>query len=125
MKSWYTLVHREFLEHRIAFVYVPAALVSVLFTALIVAVFSSTTSIDTGGFVQTPAMLYEGLFLIVAVLWTGYLLIGLFFYFADSFSADRRNNAMLFWRSMPQSDLKILASKMLAGATIFPLLILG
>ena len=28
MKSWYTLVHREFLEHRIAFVYVPAVLVT-------------------------------------------------------------------------------------------------
>ena len=125
MKSWYTLVRREFLEHRGAFVYVPAVLVTALLAAIIIAVFSSAMSIDTGGFVPTPAMLYEGLVLIVVALWTGYLLIGLFFYFADSFSADQRNNAMLFWRSMPQSDLKILASKMLAGATIFPLLILG
>jgi ABC-2 type transport system permease protein len=125
MKSWYTLVHREFLEHRVAFVYAPAALVTALLAAIVVAAFSSTVSIDAGGFVPTPAMLYSGLLLIVVVLWTGYLLIALFFYFADSFSADRRNNAILFWRSMPQSDLKILTSKMLAGATIFPALILG
>ena len=125
MKSWYALVHREFLEHRGAFVYAPAALVTALLATIIIAALSSTFSIDANGFVPPPAMLYEGLFLIVVELWTGYLLFALFFYFADSFSADQRNNAMLFWRSMPQSDLKILASKLLAGATIFPVLIVG
>ena len=29
--------------------------------------------------------------------------VALFFYFADAFSADRRNNSMLFWKSMPVS----------------------
>jgi ABC-2 type transport system permease protein len=125
MKSWYALVHREFLEHRGAFVYAPAVLTIVLLGALIVAAFSSDINIDTGNFVPPAAMLYEGPLLVAVVLWTSYLMISLFFYFADSFSADRRDNAMLFWRSMPQSDLKILASKMLAGATIFPLLIFG
>ena len=41
-------------------------------------------------------------------LWLAYLAVALFFYFGDAFSADRRNNAMLFWKSMPVSDLKIL-----------------
>jgi ABC-2 type transport system permease protein len=125
MKSWYALVHREYLEHRGAFVYAPAALTTVLLGALVIAAFSSDINIDTGNFVPPPAMLYEGPLLVAVVLWTSYLMISLFFYFADAFSADRRDNAMLFWRSMPQSDLKILASKILAGATIFPLLILG
>ena len=53
----------------------------------------------------------------IALLWFGYLLIALFFYFADAFSADRRNNAMLFWKSMPQGDFKILLSKLVAGLT--------
>ena len=55
-----------------------------------------------------------------ALLWGVYLLVTLFFYFADAFSADRRNNAMLFWKSMPVSDLKMLTSKMLAGLAVLP-----
>ena len=59
----------------------------------------------------------------MGVLWFVYLMVALFFYFADAFNADRRNNAMLFWKSMPQSDFKMLMSKMLAGMTILPALI--
>ena len=64
-------------------------------------------------------------FLGMAALWFVYLMVALFFYFADAFNADRRNNAMLFWKSMPVSDFSILGSKMLAGLTIFPALIFG
>lgn len=125
MKSWYALVQREFLEHRGAFVYAPAALVAVLLGAILLAFASSQFQVVRDGFSPEPLMLYEGLYLAVVKVWTSYLMIGLFFYFADAFSADRKSNALLFWKSMPQSDLKILASKILAGATIFPLLILG
>ncbi|MEX0860421.1 MAG: hypothetical protein WD017_05745, partial [Cucumibacter sp.] len=125
MKSWYALVQREFLEHRGAFVYAPAALVAILLGAILLAFASSQFQVARDGFSPEPLMLYEGLYLGVVKVWTSYLMIGLFFYFADSFSADRKNNALLFWKSMPQSDLKILASKIFAGATIFPLLILG
>jgi ABC-2 type transport system permease protein len=48
----------------------------------------------------------------------------MFFYFGDAFAADRRNNAMFFWKSMPVSDLKMVLSKMLAGTFLFPLIIL-
>ncbi len=58
---------------------------------------------------------FEFGFLALSALWMVYLMATLFFYFADAFSADSRNNAMLFWKSMPQSDFKILASKLTAG----------
>ena len=61
----------------------------------------------------------------VGAMWGAYLLVALYFYYADAFSADQRNNSMLFWKSMPQSDLKILTSKAVSGLTIFPLIILG
>ena len=61
----------------------------------------------------------------VSLLWFAYLMAALFFYYADAFNADRRNNAMLFWKSMPVSDFTQLGSKMLAGLTLFPLLILA
>src|SRR5690606_24546070 len=53
-----------------------------------------------------------------------YLIIMLFFYYADAFSADSRNNSMLFWKSMPQSDLKIFGSKVATSLTVFPTAIL-
>ena len=125
MKSLTALIKREYLEHRGAFLYAPG----VILVLLTVVMFSG---IGFGRFaaVQKVAVLsaskaFEFGTLALSALWMAYLLIALFFYFADAFSADIRNNAMLFWKSMPQSDFKILASKMLAGLTIFPALILG
>ena len=126
MKSLTALIKREYLEHRGAFLYAPA----VILVALAVIAFSGAA---LGRFdfyaVGVSALFdlkgFEFSFLAVSALWFFYLLMALFFYFADAFSADSRNNAMLFWKSMPQSDFKILGSKMLAGMTVFPALIVG
>ena len=83
----------------------------------------------TGRLVTSAALIlflaFEVGFLGMGALWFVYLMAALFFYYADAFNADRRNNAMFFWKSMPLSDFKILSSKMLAGLTIFPALIFG
>ena len=125
MKSWLALLQREFLEHRGAFLYAPAAIVVALIVAVVLGFF--TGQFRAGGAVVEPARLplYDAIYLGAVKVWASYLMITLFFYFADAFSADRKNNAILFWKSMPQSDLKVLGSKLLAGATIFPLMIVG
>lgn len=123
MRAFIALIRREFYEHRGAFLYAPAILVG-LFTLFIVMGFvSGHYRFDFKPAMPVQYRLFDGLYFGVAALWWFYLSAALFFYFADSFNADRRNNAMLFWKSMPQSDLKILASKMVAGLTIFPALI--
>jgi ABC-2 type transport system permease protein len=63
-------------------------------------------------------------YLVLLALWLAYLGVALFFYFGDAFSADRRNNAMLFWKSMPVTDAKVLTSKTLSGLLLFPAIIL-
>jgi ABC-2 type transport system permease protein len=68
---------------------------------------------------------YETAFALGAAGWLVYLIIMLFFYYGDAFSADSRNNSMLFWKSMPQSDLKIFGSKVAASLTVFPAAILA
>jgi ABC-2 type transport system permease protein len=71
-----------------------------------------------------PALkMFEMGYLMLLALWMAYLAVSLFFFFGDAFSADRRNNAMLFWKSMPVTDLKVLASKALAGLVMFPLMV--
>ncbi len=120
MRAIAALIKREFLEHRGAFVYAPIVLLVIVAVAVLFALM-----IDDGTLEPPPWPLPNGVEIYrvgiagAFLAWSVYLLIGLFFYYADAFSADRRNNALLFWKSMPQSDLKVLTSKALSGITIF------
>lgn len=120
MRAMTALIKREYLEHRGAFFYAPGILLVIVGVAAIFAVLTGSGDIEfPGRRIPTGAQFYEVGVASVFGLWSIYLLIGLFFYYADSFSADRRDNALLFWKSMPQSDLKVLTSKALSGITVF------
>lgn len=125
IKSWRALLVREYLEHRMAFLYFPLGILGLLAVSA-----ASGFAVNRSHFIQNVELaftwkLFELGYLIVLALWIAYLGVALFFYFGDAFSADRRNNAMLFWKSMPVSDFKMVASKFLAGITMFPLLVFG
>lgn len=126
MRAMTALIKREFLEHRAAFLYAPAIILGVLtlvvFYGLLVRPFEPDMM---PGQLSGSLLIYQIGLAGAFGAWAVYTAIGLFFYYADAFSADRRNNALLFWKSMPQSDLKVLTSKALAGITIFPALIVG
>ena len=122
MKAFIALVHREFLEHRGAFLLRPLILVALLFGP---AIFAFTFGRLDAAFPapcsrRRPCGSMKWGSWPSAVAWCLYLLGTLFFYCADGFSADRRNNAMLFWKSMPVSDFKMLMAKLTATLTIFP-----
>lgn len=122
MKAFFALVHREFIEHRGAFFIAPLVLVGVVFALTILAF--SVDRLDTrfSGQLLTvvPTWVFEAGFAGLAAAWVLYLGFVLFFYCADGFAADKRNNAMLFWKSMPVSDFKVLVSKLVAALTILP-----
>ena len=123
IKSWRALLVREYLEHRMAFLYFPLGILGLLALSA-----ASGFAVNRAHFIQNVDIgrtwkLFELGYLIVIALWIAYLGIALFFYFGDAFSADRRNNAMLFWKSMPIGDLKMVVSKFLAGVTMFPLIV--
>jgi ABC-2 type transport system permease protein len=123
IKSWRALFVREYLEHRIAFLWFPLGIVALLAISVISALGLHRIRVDS--FLLPEALkVYEIGYLVLLALWMAYLAVALFFYFGDAFSADRRNNAMFFWKSMPVSDLKILASKYFSGSFVFPAVIL-
>lgn len=124
MKSTIALIRREYLEHRGAFLYAPMVILGLLTLGTATAIMSGRSRIGMASDLPNLQKFFEVAYGSLASMWWFYLLIALFFYFADAFNADRRNNSMLFWKSMPQSDFKILGSKLLAGITLFPLLIL-
>lgn len=123
MKSMVALVKREFLEHRGAFFYAPMLILGLMTLVMLSGITFGRIEVLQKVGIVTGAKGFEFGFLALSGLWMLYLLAALFFYFADAFSADSRNNSMLFWKSMPQSDFKMLASKMTAGLTLFPALI--
>jgi ABC-2 type transport system permease protein len=122
MKAFAALVHREFLEHRGAFFIAPLVLVGVTFALAILAFGVDRVDTRFSGQLLTvvPTWVFEAGFAGLAVGWLIYLGFVLFFYCADGFAADKRDNAMLFWKSMPVSDLKVLLSKLTAAVTILP-----
>jgi ABC-2 type transport system permease protein len=123
LSSWRALLVREYLEHRVSFQWAPLGILALLAASGISAI--SFGRID--GLNEFPvfnaAKIFELGYLVLLALWLAYTSAAVFFYFGDAFSADRRNNAMLFWKSMPVTDAKILTSKTLSGLLYFPAVI--
>jgi ABC-2 type transport system permease protein len=124
MQAMIALIKREYLEHRGAFILGPTILLGLMLLAALYMTWSASVDSDMGGDLPSALRFYEAAFAILVAGWWLYLLIMLFFYFADAFSSDSRNNSMLFWKSMPQTDLKIFGTKMAAAFTVFPAAIL-
>ncbi|WP_419910862.1 hypothetical protein [Hoeflea sp.] len=125
MRVMTALIKREYLEHRGAFLYAPAILLAVVAIIVLFAILTGSSAVDLPTTaVPAGVILYQIAIGGTFILWSAYLMIVLFFYYADSFSADRRNNALLFWKSMPQSDFTVLSSKALSGITVFLVLII-
>ena len=122
MKAFLALMHREFIEHRGAFLIAPLILVAVVLALTLLAFSADRLDTRFSGQLLTvvPNWVFEAGFAGLAAGWLAYLGFVLFFYCADGFAADKRDNAMLFWKSMPVSDLKVLSSKLAAAMTILP-----
>ena len=122
MKAFVALVHRELIEHKGAFLYGPLLLVVVMFGATVLAFSVGRVDAKFSGALLTvaPLRIYELGFLGFGIAWSLYLMATLFFYCADGFAADKRNNSMLFWKSMPVSDVKVLIAKLTAAITLLP-----
>jgi ABC-2 type transport system permease protein len=123
LKSWWALITREYLEHRIAFFYFPLGILGLFAISAVSSLTFNRFRFAGDYHLGSTLKIFELGYLILIALWLAYTAVALFFYYGDAFSADRRNNAMYFWKSMPVSDIKVLASKFLAGVTLFPALI--
>ncbi|WP_404406476.1 hypothetical protein [Pelagibacterium halotolerans] len=124
MRAFIALIKREYIEHKLAFVVAPMVLIGLMLAAALYGMVGHSVDASFSNGPSSSLRLYEAFLSVSIAGWWIYLLITLTFYYANAFSADGRNNAMLFWKSMPQSDLKILSSKVAAGLTIFPAAIL-
>ncbi len=120
MRAFVALIRRELIEHRGAFLFAPAILLTVLTAGVLLSILTGRLRLPFEVTVPAALKFYEVGLLAMTQVWWFYLLAALIFYYADAFTADRRNNSMLFWKSMPVSDFTVLLSKLVAGLTVFP-----
>jgi ABC-2 type transport system permease protein len=66
----------------------------------------------------------DSLFTGVSVIWFATLWVVIIFYLLGALYDDRRDRSVLFWKSMPVSDTITVASKLLAGLVLAPLIYL-
>ena len=115
MRKLLALWRRELIEHRGAFVWAPLIIFGLfLLTVLSIVTRARFELPPEIGFLPVRRIYEDGV-VVAFILWWAYFAAALFFYLADAFSADRRNNAMLFWKSMPVSDFGMLLSKLTFG----------
>ena len=139
---FFTMIRREIQEHKVAFIYAPFAVASVL-CLVIASVYFGITDIQTEEF-NFSTEIYdeeyqEGMLLAspeekARVIRAGLIFLGLpilltvgfglLAYSLSTFADERKDKSLIFWRSMPISDLTTVLSKLLFVIFIVPLLVM-
>ncbi|NGP52572.1 hypothetical protein G6N75_03575 [Thioalkalivibrio sp. XN8] len=131
MNQMMTLLRRELVEHPASWM-VPAVLGALFVVAALFAVFGiARVGIDEIQFdsdlmaeaadpMQIRAVLTV-MFLSIATLFSGVISVIIAFYLLDALYAERKDRSILFWKSLPVSDLKTVGSKYLTGFLVMPL----
>lgn len=140
MKTFLTLLKREYWEHRISFKWVPIGIAALgLFTSLLAVLFLSNGSIQVSMGSQNPTDLI-GLFEATAsdsdkelamTAWYYVNIVNLaivmafvgYFYCLGCLYDDRKDRSILFWKSLPVSDTETVLSKLVTVALLLPLVI--
>jgi len=139
---FFTMIRREIQEHKVAFIYAPFAVALVL-CFVIASVYFGITDIQTDEFnfsteiydeEYQEAMLQASPEAKARVIRAGLIFLGLpilltvgfglLAYSLSTFADERKDRSLIFWRSMPVSDLTTVLSKLLFVIFIVPLLVL-
>tara|TARA_S200000501_G_C20767484_1_gene718992 strand:+ start:299 stop:1213 length:915 start_codon:yes stop_codon:yes gene_type:complete len=139
---FFTMIRREIQEHKVAFIYAPFAVALVL-CFVIASVYFGITNIQTNEFNFSTEIYdedYQEAMLLASpeakarVIRAGLIFLGLpilltvgfglLAYSLSTFADERKDKSLIFWRSMPVSDLTTVFSKLLFVIFIVPLLVM-
>ena len=119
----YWLVRRELWENR--FVYIaPAAVAALALLASLVSI--AHMAGDMRDAVETSAIQWQGaienVFRMVSLMVMGVSFIVAIFYCLEALHGERKERSILFWKSMPVSDLETVLSKAAIPVLILPVI---
>ena len=131
MNRFLWLVRREVWEHKAIWV-APSIVIGCLLLLILTGNVHLGPFSGSGGadmFDKVPrdtqlkllSIVYAGLALVV------FMVMGIvaFFYSIDALYADRRDRSVLFWKSLPLSDLETVLSKFATAIVVIPLVALA
>ena len=134
MKRLLALLHREFWENKGAFRTTPLVIGGICVSLLLMAIFT-TAHFDNELYTfkeavrllaQQPAEFravhFNGVIIGSSLFFTIVLSFVVFFYLLGALYDDRKDRSILFWKSMPASDMLTIASKLLAAMVVAPLM---
>lgn len=136
IKSMKALIQREFWEHRGAFVKTPIIISIVMLVLIVGGYFTSLFLVDksdAGEFTKQGlqelaklsqeqlAVFWSGQIVGLSVFFISVLFIVMFFYVLGSLYNDRKDQSILFWKSLPISDVQTVASKLITATLVVPL----
>lgn len=138
MKTFYWLVKREFWEHRGGFLWAPVitGLIILAFNIMAIItgeVFRSRANVHINGIdmnafnqhmsadaMHTLGKVLDAGMMLPATLIGLTLFVVVFFYCIHSLWDDRRDRSILFWKSLPISDLSTVLSKVFCATILAP-----
>jgi ABC-2 type transport system permease protein len=134
MKQMITLVRREIIEHRAGWA-VPAVFGALFVLAAVLAVFGvarfgtpdgAATLLELAEEKDVAAFAtgMQVMLLSIAMILNLAMASVVLFYFLDALYAERKDRSILFWKSLPVSDLQVVGSKYLTGVAAIPLMTL-
>ena len=143
MKTLATLIRRELQEHKVGFIYAPFIVTCVL-SLMIISVYFGLTDIQTPEFSLTTEIYEDEQALewmatadsnqITSVIRSGLVVLALpiiltvaiaiLAFSLSTFADERKDRTLIFWRSLPVSDLTTVMSKILLITLILPLIVL-
>ena len=142
MTVLFTMIRKEIQEHKLAFIYAPF-IVALVLCAVIISVYLGLTDIQTTNFSFSTDVYdekyKEGMLLAspeakTAVIRAGLVVLGLpilltvgfglLAYSLSTFADERKDRSLIFWRSLPVSDLTTVMSKLVFIVVFIPLLVL-
>ena len=141
MTILFTMIRREIQEHKLAFIYAPF-IVALVLCLVIISVYLGLTDIQTTTF-NFSTELYDEEFQEdmlqatpeskTAVIRSGLTVLGLpilltvgfglLAYSLSTFADERKDRSLIFWRSLPVSDLTTVMSKLIFVVIVIPLLV--
>ncbi|MSR11264.1 MAG: hypothetical protein EXR84_05620 [Gammaproteobacteria bacterium] len=121
------LIRREILEHRNLFILAPTFLAPILFMAM-VWIANQLDPDDLGSMISYLAMLFNGLspvemapiFMLGGIPFIIVLFSCAIVYLLVTLYQDRKDSSVLFWQSMPVSNLKTVLTKIVTVGAIAP-----
>ena len=136
LKTMKALINREFWEHRGAFIKTPVIMSIVIlvltiggyFTSMFMVEKTDSADLTKKGLQELTklpqeklAMFWNGQMIGLSLLFIFVLFIVMFFYVLGSLYNDRKDQSIMFWKSLPISDVQTVTSKLLTAMFVVPL----